>query len=90
MAVSDPDTEHSVGQPVARHSRRFSDALVEEARELFQKESTKPFSNEDARQMLENLTGFFTLLLELDRRSARRANAGENNTTGPETLVDPE
>lgn len=61
------------GEKQARHSRRFSDALVEKARGVFQKRTSRKLTNEDARQMLENLTGFFRVLHEWDRAHAKRA-----------------
>ncbi|MEE4450502.1 hypothetical protein [Novosphingobium resinovorum] len=59
------------GEGKARHSRRFSDALVEKARRVFQKRTSRKLTNEDARQMLENLTGFFRVLHEWDRAQAK-------------------
>lgn len=60
-----------------RHSRRFSDDLVEKARHVFQKRTSRKLTNEDARQMLENLTGFFRVLLEWDRAERRsQSDAG--------------
>lgn len=78
---ADPEADGSAGPLVARHSRRFSDALVEEARVLFQADSARPLNNEDARQMLENLTGFFIVLMEWDRASAARETVCDNMGT---------
>jgi hypothetical protein len=50
-----------------RHSRRFSNGLVEKARAIFGRRSGRDVTHEEARQMLENLTGFFALLHEWDR-----------------------
>lgn len=62
-----------VGSPGARHaphSRRFPDALVEDARRVFQKRTDRKLTSEDARQILENLIGFFSILHEWDRVAA--------------------
>lgn len=63
--------EHSV-----RHSRRLSDGLVEDARRIFQKRTSRKLTDEDARQILENLIGFFSVLHEWDRTSASEARQG--------------
>ena len=79
MKSRQPDTpgESPAGNTV-RHSRRFSDELVEDARKLFQKRTTRTLTSEDARQMLENLTGFFTVLHDMDRARARREAAADS------------
>lgn len=66
-APSPADVGHLNTQP--RHSRRLSDELVEEARALFQERTDSPLTPEDARQMLENLVGFFSVLIEWDREA---------------------
>lgn len=50
----------------APHSTRFPDELVEDARRIFQERTDRNLTSEDARQMLENLTGFFSVLWEWD------------------------
>ena len=60
----------------ARHSRRFSDETVEEARRIFQKRTDRTLTHEDGRQILENLVGFFSVLHEWDRVDANAANGG--------------
>ncbi|EKU73468.1 MULTISPECIES: hypothetical protein [Sphingomonadales] len=64
------------GERSVRHSRRFSDQLVEKTRKLFQERTTRQLTNEDARQILENLTGFFRVLGEWDR-AQEKASAEE-------------
>lgn len=59
------------GERKPPHSRRFSNELVEKARTIFQKRTNRTLTNEDARQMLENLTGFFRVLHEWDRAQRR-------------------
>lgn len=55
-----------------RLSSRFSNELVNDARSVFEDEMGKPVSAEEARQMLENLAGFFMILHEWDREQAKR------------------
>jgi hypothetical protein len=55
-----------LGEHQVRHSRRLSDELVEDARRVFQKRTERMLSSEDARQILENLSGFFSILHEWD------------------------
>ncbi len=50
-----------------RTSRRFSEELIEDTRVAFQKRTNRKLTAEDARQILENLVGFFTVLHEWDR-----------------------
>ena len=47
--------------------QRFPDDLLAEAREVFGKRAGRTLTNEDARQILENLVGFFDTLNEWDR-----------------------
>lgn len=61
------DHARRLGGDPLRHSRRLSDDLVEDARKIFQKRTDRKLSDEDARQMLENLIGFFSVLNEWDR-----------------------
>lgn len=56
----------ALGELRAPHSTRFSDELVEDARRIFQERTDRNLTSEDARQMLENLTGFFSVLWEWD------------------------
>lgn len=82
LPASLPDTAYSSGSDSIRDDRsattepasprrRFSDELVEEAREVFQKRTDRTVSSEDARMMLENLVGYFTTLHEWDRLHRR-------------------
>jgi len=68
-AVSRPVVD--AGQPPVRASRRLSDELIEDARRVFQRQAGRDVTAEDARQMLENLIGFFTVLNDWDRAQAR-------------------
>jgi hypothetical protein len=71
------------GERKPSHSRRFSDELVEKARAVFQKRTSRKLTNEDARQMLENLTGFFRVLHEWDRAQRRPevSSPGDDSNT---------
>lgn len=66
------------GASTLGHSRRFSDELVENARQLFQQRTGRKLSAEDSRRILENLTGFFSVLRDIDRAKARREAGGDN------------
>lgn len=66
MATSGSDFN---GAPrAAKTSQRFSDELIDEARAVFQPQTDRQLSPEDGRQILENLVGFFSVLLEWDQR----------------------
>lgn len=64
---ADDETIGGPSEHRARHSRRLSDELVEDARRVFQKRTDRTLTHEDARQILENLIGFFSVLHEWDR-----------------------
>jgi len=66
------------GADTLRHSRRFSNELIEDARKLFQEQTDRKLTAEDGRQILENLTGFFSVLGEWDRANARREEGSDN------------
>lgn len=77
IGEADDDPIGGSGARRARHSRRLSDEVVEDARRLFQKRTERTLSSEDARQILENLIGFFSILHEWDR-----ADAGDGAKVG--------
>jgi hypothetical protein len=70
--------------PAMRHSRRFSNELVEDARTVLRDETGRDHSAEEARQMLENLTGLFTVLYLWDRRMAELKPLREEFSDGSE------
>ncbi|MBJ7378532.1 hypothetical protein [Sphingobium sp.] len=76
----DRDTIVWPGERKPSHSRVFPNELVEKARTVFQKRTSRKLTNEDARQMLENLTGFFRVLHEWDRaqRKSERNSRGDD------------
>ncbi|RQW46083.1 hypothetical protein [Novosphingobium sp. LASN5T] len=69
------------GNKRPRHSRRLSDELVEDARALFQERTDRTLTSEDARQMLENLVGFFSVLIEWNRDEALMSTESNGDTT---------
>ena len=53
-----------------RRERVFSEnkeRLIDEAIELFQPKSPTPLTREDGREIVENLTGFFTTLIAMKK-----------------------
>lgn len=46
----------------------WSDDLLEQTIDVWQPYASYPLSREDAREILENLTGYFKVLQEWDRR----------------------
>lgn len=77
----DEDIGDVDGHPL-RHSRRFSNELLEKARQVFQKRTDRQLSLEDARQMLENLTGYFATLMEFEQRQAKGENLEDSGRSG--------
>jgi hypothetical protein len=61
---------HGDGLAASPRSSRLSDQLVQEAQTLFERRTGRSFSLEDARQILENLTGFFCALRRWTRTPA--------------------
>jgi len=76
------DALEKAGDTPVRHSRRFSNELVEDARKVFQEETGRALTAEDARQMLENLTGFFMVLHEWDRAQTKRDSDSASRKNG--------
>lgn len=82
---SDGDRAGVPDTPPVRHSSRFSNELVEDARQLFEEEMGTTLTAEDARQILENLTGFFMVLHEWDRKLSKIEMEGSpNNPNSPD------
>ncbi len=53
------------------------DDFIEETRAFWSKRTGKTFSREDAREMIANISGFFRVLAEWDRK-ARMEEAAES------------
>lgn len=68
----DEDFSSPPGNLPVRRSHRLSDQLVEDTREAFQKRTGRKLTTEDARQILENLLGFFTVLHDWEREASER------------------
>ena len=49
--------------------------MITEAREFWERRAVRPLHNEDAREIVENVTGFFDLLYKWDKEA--RAKAGD-------------
>jgi hypothetical protein len=52
--------------------RAVDEALLEQTAYLFEARFGQPLSTEDARQIVDNLGGFFSILAEWDRIDRRR------------------
>jgi hypothetical protein len=52
--------------------RAVDEALLEQTARLFEARFGQPLSTEDARQIIDNLGGFFSILAEWDRIDRRR------------------
>jgi hypothetical protein len=59
-------------------ARSGANALLDETIAIWQPRASRPLTREDARQIVENMTGFFNVLREWDRaeRAAVQARAG--------------
>jgi hypothetical protein len=79
--------EHAVGRPV-------SGALLDETIAIWQPRASRTLTREDARQIVENMTGFFNVLREWDlaERATKQAsphkrcpeNGGPSNESVPD------
>jgi len=56
--------------------RDTKEQLIDKTLQLWQRRTTRPLSSEDARQIIENITGFFSILREWD--AAERNSASES------------
>lgn len=71
--VAPTGTKRSRWAPVPANS-----PLIDSAIGFWQPRSPRPLAREDARQIVENMTGFFSILLEWEAqdREARKAASG--------------
>jgi chemotaxis regulatin CheY-phosphate phosphatase CheZ len=51
--------------------------LIEETKRFWQARTGKPISDEDAREMIENITGFFKILIEWDKKAKNQPSSPE-------------
>lgn len=63
--------------------RAIDDSFLDRTIQLFQPRMNRPLSREDARQIVENMTGFFQTLAEWERAE----RAGINDRTGPKSNI---
>jgi hypothetical protein len=61
---------------MASHGNRNT-KLTHKALEVSQPSSLRSLTDEDAREIIENMTGFFRLLLKWDRGPGRVAGVGD-------------
>jgi hypothetical protein len=66
---------------------QYSELLLDETIAIWQPYSKRPLSREDARQILENMTGFFQTLLNWDAADRAKSPSGASspNASDPET-----
>jgi hypothetical protein len=64
-----------------------NDNLIEQTRRLWRSRLGRDVSREDARQIAENVTGFFAVLAEWSRAEGSAANDNEAPSTSPERGV---
>lgn len=57
---------------------RFSPELIAQARTIFQRRTDRLLTQEDARQILENLVGFFDTLIQCERSRKKTRSAPES------------
>ena len=64
--------------------QRNQNELIEQTRDYWQRRTPKKLTSEDARQITENLTGFFRVLVEWEAAERRPPNpAAEIEDTEP-------
>jgi hypothetical protein len=49
--------------------------LIEQTKQFWQARTGKPISDEDAREIIENITGFFKILIEWDEKSKNQTKS---------------
>jgi hypothetical protein len=57
------------------------DNLLDQTLKVWQPRTSRKLTREDARQIVENITGFFRILLEWEMASQREAAAAEPQPT---------
>lgn len=76
------------GRGRASIARALGGRHEQDARKVFQEETGRALTVEDARQMLENLTGFFMVLHEWDRAQTKRDADSASRKDGPNSRID--
>jgi hypothetical protein len=60
--------------------KKSDDNLIERTLEVWQPRNDHRLSDEDARAILENVTGFFTLLLEWETSKQQEKGGGQDES----------
>lgn len=79
--------ERGVGEDAVGGRQRYSEELLKDTAEYWGTRGGREFSREAARQILENLTGFFGILMEWDARS-KDGGGGTGGTKSPIGIAD--
>lgn len=66
---------HADAVSVLAPRRAVDDAFLDKTIELFQKRTDRNLTREDAREMIENVTGFFRILGEWNRAEQELRNS---------------
>ena len=60
--------------------KKSEDNLIDRTLEVWQPRNGQRLSDEDARAILENVTGFFTLLLEWETNEQQKKDGGQDDS----------
>jgi hypothetical protein len=60
--------------------KKSEDNLIDRTLEVWQPRNAQRLSDEDARAILENVTGFFTLLLEWETSEQQKKGGGQDES----------
>ena len=60
--------------------KKSEDNLIDRTLEVWQPRNGQRLSDEDARAILENVTGFFTLLLEWETNEQQKKSGGQDDS----------
>ncbi len=63
--------------------RRYDEQFLQETVEFWQPRTARKLTREDARQMVENVTGFFQVLAEWDAKAKAAHAASEAHAETP-------
>lgn len=75
--------------PVKRRPFRYGADLIEDARVLFQNRYGRPVNTEEAREMLDNLVGFFRTLHLWRHTQLKRATSRNPRTSTEQVALEP-
>jgi hypothetical protein len=60
--------------------KKSEDNLIDRTLDVWQPRNAQPLTNEDARAILENVKGFFTLLLEWETNEQQKKSGGQDES----------